>query len=245
MSKLVTYEVQGHVAVITLRRPEQRNAINAEMSALLHEYWQRLAASDQRVALLCADGDHFCAGVDVSDASKEAWKGVPNVGVSLDKPLITAVQGWAVGAGFTLTMMSDLCIVDETAKFLFPEAKVGVFGGITASLVARVPHKPALEFMLLGEPLGAERAYQIGMVNRVVKANQARQKALEWAEHIADLAPLVVRAIKRDTLMTLPKSPAERAYPVTGLFANIAESDDFKEGAAAFKEKRKPRFHGT
>ena len=119
MKPLITYEVHGHVAHITLRRPERRNALNAEMSALLHQYWQRFAAGNERVALLSAEGDHFCAGVDVADPSREAWKGVPNVGVQLDKPLVCAVQGWAVGAGFTLTMMSDLCVVDETGVLTF------------------------------------------------------------------------------------------------------------------------------
>ncbi|HOV19886.1 MAG TPA: enoyl-CoA hydratase/isomerase family protein, partial [Ottowia sp.] len=168
MSKPITYESEDHIAHITLRRPERRNALNAEMTALLNESFRRFAASDDRVALLSAEGDHFCAGVDVTDPSKEAWKGVPNVGVKIDKPLISAVQGWAVGAGFTLTMMSDLCVVDETAQFMFPEAKLGLFGGITAGLVSRIPHKVAVEFMMLGEPLPAQRAYEVGLVNRVV-----------------------------------------------------------------------------
>jgi len=87
---------------------------------------------------------------------------VPNVGVKIDKPLICAVQGWAVGAGFTLTMMRDLCVVDETAHFMFPEAKIGLFGGITAGLVSRIPHKVAVEFLMLGDPLPAQRAYEVG-----------------------------------------------------------------------------------
>ncbi|MFO1180667.1 enoyl-CoA hydratase/isomerase family protein [Ottowia sp.] len=244
MSKPITYESEDHIAHITLRRPERRNALNAEMTALLNESFRRFAASDDRVALLSAEGDHFCAGVDVTDPSKEAWKGVPNVGVKIDKPLISAVQGWAVGAGFTLTMMSDLCVVDETAQFMFPEAKLGLFGGITAGLVSRIPHKVAVEFMMLGEPLPAQRAYEVGLVNRVVPKGGAHAAALEMAQRLADAAPLVLQTIKRATLETLPKSPAEIAYPQMGYLTEIATSEDYKEGVAAFKEKRKAKFTG-
>ena len=244
MSTPITYESKDRIAHITLSRPERRNALNAEMTALLNEYFQRFAASDDRVALLSAEGDHFCAGVDVTDPSKEAWKGVPNVGVKIDKPLISAVQGWAVGAGFTLTMMSDLCVVDETAQFMFPEAKLGLFGGITAGLVARIPHKVAVEFLMLGDALPAQRAYEVGLVNRVVPKGQARAAALEMAQRLADSAPLVLQTIKRATLETLPKSPAEVAYPQMGYLTEIAESDDYKEGVAAFREKRKANFSG-
>lgn len=244
MSEPITYEARDQIAHITLRRPDRRNALNAEMSALLHQYWQRFAASDERVALLSAEGDHFCAGVDVADPSKEAWKGVPNVGVKLDKPLVCAVQGWAVGAGFTLTMMSDLCLVDETAQFMFPEAKLGLFGGITAGLVARIPHKVAVEFLMLGDALPAQRAYEVGLVNRVVAKGQAHAAALEVAQRLADAAPLVLRTIKRATLETLPKAPAEIAYPQMGYLTEIAQSEDYKEGVTAFREKRKASFTG-
>ncbi|MCJ0762269.1 enoyl-CoA hydratase/isomerase family protein [Variovorax terrae] len=241
---LVTYETRGHVALITLRRSERRNALNTEMSALLHEAWTRFAGSQERVAVLAADGDHFCAGVDVTDASKEAWKGVPNVGVKLDKPLITAVSGWVVGAGFTLTMMSDLCVADDTTQFMFPEAKLGLFGGITASLVSRIPHKVALEFLMLGDPLPARRAYDVGLINRVTEKGRQLETAMEMADRLAGYAPLVLQTIKRATLETLPKSPAEIAYPEMGYLTRLVQSEDYQEGVNAFREKRKPDFQG-
>lgn len=244
MTQFITYEARNHIAHITLRRPERLNALNTEMSGLLHEYWLRFAASEERVCVLSAEGDHFCAGVDVSDTSPVAWKGVPNVGVQFDKPLISAVQGWAVGGGFTLTMMSDLCVADETARFMFPEARLGLFGGITASLVSRIPHKIALEFLMLGEALPAQRAYEVGLVNRVTSKGGAHAVALEMAERIVDSAPLVIQTIKRATLETLPKSPAELAYPQMGYLTEIVQSEDYKEGVAAFSEKRKPEFRG-
>ncbi|MEY4862891.1 MAG: hypothetical protein RLZ51_986 [Pseudomonadota bacterium] len=244
MSTPLSYEVDGRVAIITLRRPERRNAINAQTTTLLHEAWRRFSASDERVAIITGEGDHFCAGVDVTDASKEAWKGVPNIGVTLDKPLIAAVNGSVVGAGFTLTMMSDLCIADETTRFIFPEAKVGMFGGITASLVGRVPQKVANEFLMLGEPMSAQRAYEVGMVNRVVGTGEHRRAALEMAHRVAALAPLVLQTIKRDTLATLPKSPAEQAYPAMGRLQALSQSEDAREGPLAFREKRSPDFKG-
>lgn len=241
---LVTYETSGHIAVITLRRSDRRNAINREMTTLLHEAWTRFAGSAERVAVLAGDGPHFCGGVDVTDPSKEAWKGVPNVGVQLDKPLISAVSGWAVGAGFTLTMMSDLCVVDETAQFVFPEPKVGMFGGITASLVSRVPHKVALEFLMLGEPMKASRAYDVGLVNRVTAPGKHVEAAMEIAQKLAGMAPLVLQTIKTAVQQTLPKSPAETAYPEMGRLTALANSEDFREGARAFAEKRNPVFVG-
>lgn len=241
---LVTYEVDNRIARITLRRPERRNALNAEMSAALHQAWSRFSASDERVAFLSAEGEHFCGGVDLADPSKEAWKGVPNVGVTLDKPLVCAAQGWAVGAGFTLTMMSDLCVVDDTTRFLFPEARVGIFGGITAGLVSRVPYKVAMEFLMLGQPLSAQRAYEVGMVNQVVPTGQQAQVGLELARQLADLAPLVLQTIKRAALQTLPRSPAESAYPEMGRLRALVDSEDAREGGRAFAEKRPPQFTG-
>jgi len=240
----VTYEVYGRVAIITLRRPERRNAINAQATTLLHEAWRRFATSDERVAVITGEGEHFCSGVDVGDASKEAWKGVPNVGVTLDKPMVAAVNGTVAGAGFTLTMMSDLCIADETTKFLFPEARVGLFGGITASLVGRIPQKIANEFLMLGEPMSAQRAYEVGMINRVVAKGEHQRAALEMAHRLAALAPLVLQTIKRDTLATLPKSPAEMAYPAMGRLQALSQSEDAREGPLAFREKRTPDFKG-
>lgn len=241
---LVTYETSGHIAVITLRREDRRNALNTEMSALLHDAWSRFASGPERVAVLTGEGAHFCAGVDVTDPSKEAWKGVPNVGVKIDKPLISAVSGLAVGAGFTLTMMSDLCVVDETAKFLFPEARVGLFGGITASLVSRIPHKVAMEFLMLAEPMSASRAYEVGMVNRVTEPGKHLETAMEIARNLCDMAPLVLQTIKTATQLTLPKSPAEKAYPETGWLTALASSEDCREGMRAFSEKRTPVFVG-
>lgn len=239
---LISYESKNDIAHIRLCRADRRNAINTEMSARLHEAWKRFEHSSDRVALLTADGEHFCAGVDLADASPQAWKGVPNVGVPLSKPLVVATSGWTVGAGFTLTMMSDICIADDTTRFLFPEAKAGIFGGITASLVSRIPHKIAMEFLMMAEPLAAQRAYEVGLVNRVVDKGTHQEAALEYAEKLARLSPAVLRTIKLAVARTLPRSPAETAYPDMGELNDLMTGPDAVEGVAAFKEKREPRF---
>lgn len=239
---LISYESKNGIAHIRLCRADRRNALNTEMSASLHAAWQCFENGSDRVALLTAEGDHFCAGVDLSDASPQAWKGVPNVGVRLSKPLVVATSGWVVGAGFTLTMMSDICIADDTTRFLFPEAKAGIFGGITASLVSRIPHKIAMEFLMMAEPLAAQRAYEVGMINRVVEKGTHREAALEYAEKLTRLSPAVLKTIKRAVARTLPRSPAETAYPDMGELNDLMTGPDAIEGVAAFKEKREPRF---
>lgn len=241
---IVKYESKDRIAVITLNRPEKRNALNGAMFEELCQAWLRFQASDDRVAVLCAEGGHFCSGVDIVDVPRDMWKGMPNVGVKLEKPLISAVQGWSIGSGFTLVMMSDLCVAERGAQFSFPEGRVGVFGGITAGLVARIPQKVAVEFLMLGNAMSAERAYEVGLVNRLAEPGELMDRTFEYAEQLAACAPLVLRAIKRWTLETLPKAPAESFYPDMGMVLEMAASEDFKEGASAFKAKRAPMFSG-
>jgi len=241
---IVQYESKGRIATIKLNRPEKRNALNNAMFLELCQAWQRFQASDDRVALLCAEGAHFCAGVDLVDVPRDMWKGMPNVGVKLDKPIVSAVQGWSIGSGFTLVMMSDLCVAERGAQFSFPEGKVGVFGGITAGLVARIPQKIATEFLMLGNPMSAERAYEAGLVNRLAEPGDLMPQAMDYAEQLAGAAPMVLRAIKRWTLETLPKAPAESFYPDMGIVQEMGASEDFKEGASAFKARRAPQFAG-
>jgi enoyl-CoA hydratase/carnithine racemase len=172
------------------------------------------------------------------------WQGVPSVGVELYKPVVVAVHGWCIGGAYVIVQMCDLVVAAENTVFKYPEAQVGFTGGLIASAVARLPHKMAMEFLLLGQDLPASRAYEMGMVNRVVPDGSEREAALDYARILARSAPLVVTTLKRFTLGTLNASPAEAAAIARRELLAVRDSADGAEGRRAFGEKRPPTFTG-
>ena len=242
----IRYHCADGIAVITIDRPAKRNALTATMCDALHAAWQRFAADDAaRVAILTAAGnDAFTAGADLNDPPPRFWQAVPNVGVPVSKPIIAAVAGPVVGAGVTMVAMSDLCVAADNTKFIYPEAKVGIAVGLVSSIAARIPHKLVMELMLLGDVVSVERAYQVGLVNRVVSAGEQLAAASGMARAIAANAPLVVGMLKDMALETLPRSPVERMYLTQRAIDRVLQSDDAKEGPLAFREKRRPNFRG-
>lgn len=245
MSVITVQDLEVPVRVLTLNRAEKRNAFNSEIVTELRRALLEFEASSQRALVIRAAGDHFCAGADLADPPGDFWRSLPGLGVQVTKPIVCAVQGWTIGLGFTVTMMTDIVVAADDARFSFPEAKVGVFGGVGAALVARIPQKVAVEFLMMGEPMGARRAYEVGMVNRVVPRDKLDDTALQMATTLAAMAPKVLAAIKRWTAQTTPKAPAEMFNVEAGLVAEMAASDDLKEGVASFREKRPPRFTGN
>jgi enoyl-CoA hydratase/carnithine racemase len=169
---------------------------------------------------------------------------VPNVGVIVEKPLIAAVGGWVVGGGVVIVQMCDLCVAADDARFMFPEAKVGFTGALIAGLAARIPHKVAMELMLLGDEVNAQRMYQVGFVNSVVQPGQQLEAALDYARRLAANAPRVLQVLREFVGHVVPKGPSELAAYGRLAIASVRQSADAKEGIAAFKEKRKPRFQG-
>lgn len=243
---LVRYESADHVATITMDRVSSHNALNNALCDELREVWRRFRDSDDRVAVLAsAEDKYFCVGADVRDFPVNMWQAVPGLGVELDKPVIAATSGWVVGGGFVLVQMADICVASETTRFVYPEAKIGTTGGGVSSVLARMPHKIAMEFLLIGEELSVERAYQIGFVNRVTPAGQHVAVAQEMAAKIAGNAPLVVQTLKKLARDAMPKGPLETVAEVRRLLDAIKDSEDLKEGAKAFSQKRRPKFKGN
>ena len=243
-SDVVTYESRDHIAVITVNRPEKMNAFNPEVGEGFKAAWRRLNESDDRVAIVTGAGERaFSAGADVGNPA-ENWSFMPGVGVEMRKPLIAAVNGWCIGIAVVLVQFCDLCVMREDAKFSYPEAQLGFCGGLIASIVARMPHKVAMELILVGEPMTARRAYEVGFVNKVVPAGEVMAEARAYARILANNAPLVVELLKHFTGQCLPKGPAELSGITRMELARVADSADQQEGRAAFREKRKPVFTG-
>jgi enoyl-CoA hydratase len=242
---VVSVEEKGPISIIRINRPDRLNAISAAVAVELQAAFKAFDASDQRVAILAGTGERaFCSGADVNDLP-ELWRCIPNVGFKTDKPIIAATTGWCVGGGIVMVMMCDLMVSAASTIFVYPEAKLGLTGGMISSLVTRMPHKLAMEVMLLGSRVSAQRAYEVGFVNKVVPDGTHEQAALEMAETLVDAAPLVVATLKRFVNeMILPIGPVERMATTAIDLARVRNSTDLKEGIAAHKEKRRPRFTG-
>lgn len=245
---LVTYESQNAIATITINRPDKMNALSNAVVAELRDAMIRYRDSDDRCAILTSAGDRaFSVGADIKDPPRDPdlWECVPGVGVDIDKPIIAAVAGYCVGGAYVLVQACDLAVAADNADFFYPEAQLGFCGGLIASCAARLPHKIAMEFMLTGKHFDAQRAYEVGMVNKVVPPGELIAAAMEYAEILAVSAPLVVGTLKRFVRNTVtPKGPSEQAGIARRDLLEIRRSEDQQEGGRAFREKRKPVFTG-
>ena len=242
----VSYIVEGPVARIVINRPERLNRLDAAIVAGLEAAWKRFMADDaQRVALLTGAGDRaFTAGADLQAVPHDLYRAIPGIGVQVDKPVVAAVRGYCVGGGMVLTTMADILIAADDAHFSYPEVRIGFSGGLIANLATRIPHKIAMELLLMGETIDARRAYEVGYANAVVPAAALEGTAMDWAMRIATQAPLPSRMLKRFVAEVLPRGPTERAGIARAQVDAINASADWAEGRAAFFEKRPPRFEG-
>jgi len=248
MAEVVLYEVKDRIAYITMNRPEKLNAINNEMVAELSKTWDRFEQDpDARVAILSGAGRAFCGGADITPGALEPGtvrKAFPVNGVQVLKPIIGAVQGLAMGAGSGLAIRGcDLTVAAEDAQFGFPEGRAGRVGGII-EYRPYMTFKQSMEFYLLGAWFDAQKACEVGLVNKVVSKADLMDTARGWAEQLNKLAPLSLRIIKYGMykIMDTPVAQADREFKkfVQPQF----DSEDFKEGARAFQEKRDPVFKG-
>jgi enoyl-CoA hydratase/carnithine racemase len=255
-SRELVRERRGRVLIARLNRPDARNALNP---TLIDEIGAAVADAESdpeiRAVVLTATGDRvFCAGMDLrafssgerSDAgSREGRAGFGRlVQGQLTVPVVGAANGTAVGGGLELLLGCDVVVASEAAKFGFPEVKRGLFpaGGGTA-IGTRIPLAIALEMTLTGDPVDARRAYELGLVNAVVPPEKVLEAAVEVAERIAANGPLAVAAVKE--LVRLNVTDSVRAAERTReLRKTVFGSEDAKEGAAAFVEKREPVWKG-
>lgn len=236
---------EGKTTVFTINRPDKLNAINAQVALDLQAGFAEFDSSDQRVAILTGAGNKaFTSGADVTDLP-ELWRCIPTIGITTKKPVICALDGWCVGGGLVIVALADLCVATEATKFSYPEGKVGLTGGMIAALAGRIPHKLAMEIMLLGRTVSGQRAYEMGLVNEIAAPGKHLEAALQMAEELSTMAPLVLETLK--TLVndeTLIRTPAEKMAMTVRDLTRVKQSADLKEGLAAFRERRQPIFMG-
>lgn len=253
-------EQRGHVLIVTMNRPEARNALSGEMMAIMRDAWDRVDADPEiRVAILTGAGGAFCAGADLKamtsthpgDSFSSGGWDMSKIeallkGRRLTKPLIAAVEGPAIAGGTEILQGTDIRVAGESAKFGVSEAKWGLFplGGSAVRLVRQIPYTIAADILLTGRHIKAPEAKEIGLIGHVVPDGQALEKALELAELIANNGPLAVQAILR-TIRDTEGMHEEEAFQIDArLGVEVFKSKDAKEGPRAFAEKRPPTFEG-
>jgi enoyl-CoA hydratase len=262
---VVIVEAEGPILVVTLNRPEKKNAVNSEVMCRLYDAWVRLDQDDAlRVAILTGRGDTFCAGMDLAEIGKlrsgvsdNEWidriRKEPHViyGAWLKtyrptKPVILAAEGFARAGGTEILQGTDIRVAGASAKFGVTEVQRGLFpmAGSAVRLRRQIPYAIAAEMLLAGDDLPAQRAYELGLVNHVVPDGQALAKAKEIAERIAANGPLAVKALVA-TLRATETLPEEEAFAIEQQHGmKVMLSADAAEGPRAFLEKRKPVFTG-
>ena len=258
----VEFEVDGAIAILTLNRPEVRNAMTETMLMMLGEAWSTIDGDDAiRVAIITGAGGAFCAGGDLAAMNAEQrhphyastflaekerrWKPLLR-SYALRKPLIAAVEGPAVAGGTELLQATDIRVAGESARFGLPEVRLGLFplAGLTGCLVRQIPRAAAMRLLLTGELIGAEEALRIGLVGTVVPDGTALAAAREIAKTIAANGPLSTQAIKRSVRAAEGLSEEAALASELSIGAPIYATEDALEGTTAFLERRAPVYRG-
>ena len=253
-------ELRGNVLIVTMNRPQTRNALSGPMMAIMKEAWDRVDGDPQvRACILTGAGGAFCAGADLKAMTAshpgDSFKtGAfdPTViepllkGRRLTKPLIAAVEGPAIAGGTEILQATDIRVAGRSARFGVSEARWGLFplGGSAVRLVRQIPYTVAADILLTGRHITADEALRIGLIGHVVDDGQALARALEIADMIAANGPLAVQAILRTIRETEGMAENDAFAVETRLGMAVFSSDDAKEGPRAFAAKRKPEFRG-
>lgn len=252
---MVEYEQRGRVGLITIRRPEARNAINVEVAHGIEDALDKLEDDESTwAAVLAAEGPVFCAGADLKVVAaggladlftdRGGFAGI--AARSRAKPLIAAVDGPALAGGCEVALACDLIVASTSARFGLPEVKRSLVaaGGGLFRLTRVLPRNVALELILTGDPIDAARAYALGMVNRLVEPGEALTAALALAGVICENAPVAVQESRR-TVVAIEDADEETARQQSlAALARVMQSEDFAEGPRAFVEKRPPQWTG-
>jgi len=255
-------ERDGAVTILTLNRPEARNAFSPRMLTDLEDAWVAAEADDEvRVVVLTGAAGHFCAGADLKamfdpdpadpatrryrEDADLAWRALLRHR-RFSKPLVAAVEGSCIAGGTEILQSTDIRVAGRSARFGISEVRWGLFplGGSTVRLRRQIPHCRAMEMLLTGDHYTADEALAMGLINRVVPDGEALAEACRVAGRIAANGPLAVRAVKRSVQETeaLPEAEALKVELEIGL--GVFASEDAREGPRAFAEKRAPEFRG-
>ncbi|MFI5296606.1 MAG: crotonase/enoyl-CoA hydratase family protein [Polyangiales bacterium] len=255
-------ERDGHVVTVTMNRPEARNALGMQMLVRLADAWTMIDADPEiRVAILTGAAGHFSAGADLKEMggarADDEWaarlRSEPDLhwksflrNYSLKKPLLAAVEGYALGGGTEILQATDIRIAGASATFGLTEVTRGLFplGGSTVRLRRQIPYTQAMEILLTGKRFSAEEALRIGLIGRIVPDGQTLAEARKVAELIASNGPLAVQAVKRSVLAGEGLPEREALAKELEIGWPILSTEDAREGPRAFAEKRKAQFTG-
>ncbi len=254
MTDAVLYtQPEPGIAVITINRPDQRNCLSAEVRAALRAAWERFEAdAGARIAILTGAGEKaFCAGGDLKEMVETGMKVPPRdfipspyENMRLSKPTIAAVNGLAFAGGWLIAQNCDLCVAATTAKFAITEVKVGRGSPWAAPLIHMIPQRIYMEIVLTGKPITAQRAYEIGLVNRIAEPQALMDCALGLAREVIEGAPLSVEAARNTVMLATEMGRADAIDAAYAAHETCYNSHDAQEGPRAFAEKRKPVWTG-
>ncbi|MEO1061130.1 MAG: crotonase/enoyl-CoA hydratase family protein [Actinomycetota bacterium] len=252
---MVELEIEGHVAILTIDRPEARNAVNGAVASSMEAHIDRVEEDDELwIAIVAGNGPVFSAGADLKEvaAGNGAALGTKRGGFGgiarreRSKPFIAAVDGPALAGGCEIVLSCDLVVASDAARFGIPEVKRSLIAGAGGlfRLPRALPRNVAMELALTGDPIPAQRAYDLGLVNVLCEAGTALDEAKALAQRIEVNAPVAVRNSRRVVAEGMLASDDEAWRLTNELMAEVMRTDDFQEGPRAFIEKRAPRWTG-
>ena len=257
MAETILYEKQNNVVIITMNRPDALNSINRQLRRELGEAIDQFdGEEDAFVAIITGAGRAFCAGRDLKERASDNAEGIqarasasmtpetPYMWPRTWKPLIAAVNGYALAGGWSIAQMCDLRLASEDAKLGITETKWSLMPPFGTILPKMVPLSAVLELVFTAEPITAQRAYDIGFLNKVVPADQLMDEAMALAQKIAENAPLAVQYFKELAYRGLNMSTQDISSLTYHMYDQLLTTEDSKEGPLAFAEKRKPQWQG-